>query len=37
MIPYALKLVPSNFPVVTEGTPLQEESESGSLVVRTTY
>jgi|APHM01.1.fsa_nt_gi FOG: Transposase len=29
-IPYALELVPSKFPVVTEETPLQEESESGS-------
>ena len=29
-IPYALEVVPSKFPVVDEGVPLQEESESGS-------
>jgi SRSO17 transposase len=29
-IPYALEVVPSEFPVVDEAVPLQEESESGS-------
>jgi len=29
-IPYALEVVPSKFPVVDEGVPLQEESQSGS-------